>query len=319
MSRGAGTLLRRLLLVPPRQRRELGQQLARHGRVDQRLTAVDGAHGVGHLVQRDVLEQVAAGPGPDGLEQVLFLVADRQHHDLGARGHVLQRPAGLDPAAARHPDVHQDDVRQRLPGLADGFLAVTGLADQLDVGLGLQHHLQAAPEQRMVIDDQRADGLGRGRAVPDGQAPRSCSSRVSASAASGASLIVRCLRAGPGTAAHDPSSSSDRAQLTPARSRQTRTPRCPCQNSCRPAPGCKPRRPASAPARARQCGPERGAASPRGYVRKASRGLAGPTPALLPRRGWQVRRRGPPAVLARHACGRPPVGAGSAPPRRCCA
>jgi uncharacterized protein YcaQ len=146
--------------VPVGQGGELGDELARHGRVDQRLAAMHRAHRLGHLVQRDVLEQVAAGAGPDRLEQVLFLVADGQHHDLGAGGDLLGRPAGLDPAGLRHPDVHEHDVGQRLARHGDRLGAVAGLADQVDVVLVGQDHLQAAPEQRMIVGDQDPDRLG---------------------------------------------------------------------------------------------------------------------------------------------------------------
>ena len=37
-----------------------------------------------------------------------------------------------------------------------------GLADDVDVGLLLEHHLQPAPEQRVVVDDENADGLTAG-------------------------------------------------------------------------------------------------------------------------------------------------------------
>ena len=141
------------------QRRELGEQLARHRGVDQRLAAVHRPDRLGHLVQRDVLQQVAAGARPDRLEQVLFLVADRQHHDLRARRDLLGRPARLDAAALRHPDVHEHDVGQRLAGHGHRLGPVARLPDQIDVVLFLQDHLQAAPEQRMIIGDQHPDGL----------------------------------------------------------------------------------------------------------------------------------------------------------------
>jgi hypothetical protein len=145
--------------VPVGQGGELGEQLARHRRVDQRLTAVHGSDRLGHLVERDVLEQVAAGAGPDRLEQVLFLVADGQHHDLRAGRDVLGRPAGLDPAGLRHPDVHEHDVGQRLASHGDRLGTVAGLPDQVDVVLLIQDHLQTAPEQGMIVGDQHPDRL----------------------------------------------------------------------------------------------------------------------------------------------------------------
>jgi hypothetical protein len=108
---------------------------------------------------RDVLEQIAAGTRPDGLEQVLFLVADRQHDDLGARGCLFHGPACLDAAALGHPDVHQHHIGQRLGGLQLRLGPVARLADQFDVVLFVEDHLKPAPEQRVIVSDQHADGL----------------------------------------------------------------------------------------------------------------------------------------------------------------
>ena len=155
---GRGDVLGALFLrVALGQRGELGEQLARHRGVDQRLAAVHRPDRLGHLVQRDVLQQIAAGAGPDRLEQVLFLVADRQHHDLRARRDVLGGAARLDATALRHPDVHEHDVGQRLPGHGYRLGAVARLPDQVDVVLFVEDHLQAAPEQRMIIRDQHPD------------------------------------------------------------------------------------------------------------------------------------------------------------------
>ena len=52
-------------------------------------------------------------------------------------------------------------------GEVDRLGAVAGLADDLDVGLLPEHHLQAAAEQRVVVDDEHADRL-RGRSDRDG-------------------------------------------------------------------------------------------------------------------------------------------------------
>jgi uncharacterized protein YcaQ len=157
---GRGDVLGLLLLgVALGQRGELGEQLARHRGVDQRLAAVHRADRLGHLVQRDVLQQVAAGPGPDRLEQVLFLVADRQHDDLGAGRDLLGRPARLDAAAPGHPDVHEHHVGQGLAGHGHRLGAVARLPDQVDVVLFGENHLQAAPEQRVIVRNQHPDGI----------------------------------------------------------------------------------------------------------------------------------------------------------------
>ena len=64
------------------------------------------------------------------------------------------------PRAPGHPDVHQDDVGHELRRLLDGLGAVGGLADDLDVVLLLEDHLQPPAEQRVVVDDHHAQSLG---------------------------------------------------------------------------------------------------------------------------------------------------------------
>jgi hypothetical protein len=156
-----GRVLGRLILgVPAGQGRELSEQLAGHRRVDEGLAAVDGANRVGELVKRDVLEQVAARTGADRLEEILFLVADRQHHDLGGRGDLFHLAGGLDAGDLRHPDVHEHDVGGDLAGDLHGLRAVGGLADKLKAGFPLQDHLKSPAEKGMVIRDQHPDRVG---------------------------------------------------------------------------------------------------------------------------------------------------------------
>jgi hypothetical protein len=72
---------------------------------------------------------------------------------------LLDLLGGLDPGALGHADVHQDHVRHQLLGLLDRLDAVGGLSDYLDVRLVLEDHLQAAPEQRVVVADHYAEAL----------------------------------------------------------------------------------------------------------------------------------------------------------------
>ena len=65
----------------------------------------------------------------------------------------------LDAGLAGHDDVHQDHVRLGRARLEDGVLGVAGLADDLDVGLGLEHLAQAGADDGVVVDDQDADPL----------------------------------------------------------------------------------------------------------------------------------------------------------------
>ena len=77
------------------------------------------------------------------------------------RQQLLDLAGGLDAGALRHAHVHEHDVGHGLLRSLDGLGAVGGLTHELDVGFLLQHHLQPAPEQRMVVDDHHAKASAR--------------------------------------------------------------------------------------------------------------------------------------------------------------
>jgi hypothetical protein len=56
-----------------------------------------------------------------------------------------------------HADVHQDDVGPQLAGALDRLLAVSRLADDLEVVLRLQEEPEAGPDELLVVDDQQPD------------------------------------------------------------------------------------------------------------------------------------------------------------------
>src|SRR5919106_3859303 len=155
------------LLGPLGHRSELREELGGHGRGDARLPAPHRADGVGDLLRGDLLQQVARRSGLDGVVQVGLLVADGQHEDLHVGHEFLDLLRGLDPRALGHPDVHEDHVGHELLGLVDGLLAVGCLPDHLDVRLLLQDHLESAPEESVVVDDQDVQAL-RGLPEPSG-------------------------------------------------------------------------------------------------------------------------------------------------------
>ena len=140
---------------------ELVEELRRHRRRDQALALDHGADGLGHLLDRDLLEQVAVGAGLDRLVEVVLLVADREHEDLGGGHEVADLTGRLDAVDLGHADVHEHDVGGQLLGLGHGLLAVLGLGDDLDAVLGAEHDVEAAAEQRLVVGDEDADDLGR--------------------------------------------------------------------------------------------------------------------------------------------------------------
>ncbi|SNQ45832.1 hypothetical protein FRACA_1140006 [Frankia canadensis] len=139
--------------------RELAEELRRHGRADQALPAVDRPDVRGDLVDRDLLQQVAHRPRLDRVVEVGLLVTDRQHHDLRARHRFLDGAGRVDSAAPRHPHVHEHNVRGHLLRHGHCLGTIRGLADDLDVNLLAEHHLQPATEQCVVVDDEHPDRI----------------------------------------------------------------------------------------------------------------------------------------------------------------
>ena len=124
------------------------------------------------LVDRRVLEQVAAGAGDDRVHHVGVLVRDRQHEHAGQRREHRDLPRRLDAADPRHVQVHDDDVGRDLADGAQRLGAVVALADHLDALL-LEQVAQPGPEQVVVVHEQDA---------------RRCRSRVSLRSLSSAYL-----------------------------------------------------------------------------------------------------------------------------------
>ena len=65
----------------------------------------------------------------------------------------MDRARRLDAVDPRHAHVHQHDVGRELLGLRDRLFAVLGFGDHLDAVFGVQHDIQPAAEQRLVIRD----------------------------------------------------------------------------------------------------------------------------------------------------------------------
>ena len=62
------------------------------------------------------------------------------------------------PSSARHADVHQHDVRAMAVDRGQHLVAVGRLGHDLDPLLRGEHQLQPGAQQRVVVDEQDADG-----------------------------------------------------------------------------------------------------------------------------------------------------------------
>jgi pimeloyl-ACP methyl ester carboxylesterase len=111
----------------------------------------DRAH---QLIDRRVLEQKPAGPGPECLDDVIVESERGEDEDLLAR-HPSRR---LDPVHARHADVHQHDVGLVTASELHRLLSVLGHGHHGDRARRLEHGLETRPGERLVVGDENSDG-----------------------------------------------------------------------------------------------------------------------------------------------------------------
>src|ERR1700742_4039821 len=161
----AGESVRRRRRRGREQRHEAFDQPPGGARRQHGIPGGDRADGGDEVRSGDVLEQEAAGARAQAGVDVVVEVERGQDEDPGA-GKFRRDLAGRgDPVGAWHADVHEDNVRAQRPRHGDRGGAVARFADDLDVGLGVEDHLEPGPDQRLVIDDKDADHVAsiRGR------------------------------------------------------------------------------------------------------------------------------------------------------------
>ncbi len=115
-------------------------------------------HGLDEQLRPGVLEQKASGAGPKRAVDVLVQVERRDHHHRHRVGDAPPREelGHLDAVEPRHPDVDQAHVGAEPARELDSGVAVGGLADDLDVGLGVEDHGQAGTHQILVVGHQHS-------------------------------------------------------------------------------------------------------------------------------------------------------------------
>jgi hypothetical protein len=103
-----------------------------------------------------VLEQESTGAGAQRVIDVFVHVVGCQHQHARPAG----RTGGDDLACrfesvhAWHPDVHQHDVRSASSRGLDRVDTVFGLAENAEVGLGVEDHPEPGAHERLVVGDQ---------------------------------------------------------------------------------------------------------------------------------------------------------------------
>ena len=126
---------------------------------EQRVAAGDDLDRLDELLGRGVLEQEAARARAQRLVDVLVEVEGRQHQHPRAVGRPASRRVASSPSRlGMRMSIRTTSglsARDRLDGLAP----VGGLADHLDVRLGVEDHAEAGADERLIVGDQHYGSL----------------------------------------------------------------------------------------------------------------------------------------------------------------
>jgi hypothetical protein len=139
---------------------ELAEKLARSPRrdpgIDQSVAIKRHADSLDQLLWCGALEKKPPGTYLERSVNILIGVEGGDHHD-GDRVADLwsgEKPSGLDAVDIWHPDVEQTDVWAQRTSESNGFSSVSGLADDLDVGLAAEDCRQSGPDNALIVSDQ---------------------------------------------------------------------------------------------------------------------------------------------------------------------
>ncbi len=132
---------------------EVGELLGQ-GLGDVAASLGDLADGRDELLGRAGLGEIARGTVPKGPHRILLLGVDAQDHDGQVRLLALELLEDLEPAAARHGDVQQDEIEVLLLDQVQDLLPVAGLAGHIHVGLTHEDLLVPLADDGVIIGDQ---------------------------------------------------------------------------------------------------------------------------------------------------------------------
>ncbi len=130
------------------------------GRIDGGLAAGDPLECLVEFLGAGVLGQVAAGAGPQRVDDGAVISVGGEHEHLDVRVVFSEETGGLDAVAAGHAQVHQYDIWVLLGRQRQGLCAVGGQADDLDAFEQPQQSAESLADYALVVGEEHANGLG---------------------------------------------------------------------------------------------------------------------------------------------------------------
>ncbi len=124
-------------------------------RVEVGVSVGDGADRAFDLFCARVLGEIAVRAGLQRREERVVVGVGGEHEHVRFGQGRANRPCRLGAVQLGHAEVHEDDVGAQLAGELDGFDAVGGRADDLDVVGEPDEHGESLADGALVVGDQR--------------------------------------------------------------------------------------------------------------------------------------------------------------------
>ena len=138
-------------------------QRRHHLGTEQRLSRMDGAHGIDDRLRTGVLEKEARGPCPQRPQHIVLNLEHGQDEYARARERRVGADAagGLDAGEPGHLNVHDDDVGAQPGGQRHGLRPVGRPTDDMEIGLGVHERGERGAQKRLILGDEHSDGTWR--------------------------------------------------------------------------------------------------------------------------------------------------------------
>ncbi len=120
---------------------QLLEQFSGHAGVHIGAALDRAADGGNQILARRILEQIAVGPGTDGVKDPAVVIVGGQHQHTRLRKTFTDTARGLDAVHDGHAQIHEHQVRRKLLDQIDSLRTVMGHGHDLEAGHGAQDHL----------------------------------------------------------------------------------------------------------------------------------------------------------------------------------
>ncbi len=121
------------------------------------IAGVNSSDGGLQMVREGVFEDDATGADMQGLDDLLRSNSGSKKQDFGCGRTAHDGTHGFEAGHTRHGDIKKKNIRLELEGLSDSFVAVGGIAHDIESIVFREHVAHADADYRVVIREHDSD------------------------------------------------------------------------------------------------------------------------------------------------------------------